>query len=170
MKKKRVIVGVAILLIAILTVGCHSFFTWVNEPMYPKIPEKSSPNKIVLTSQGCCFWTTDTTVSLLDGSGNTHILIAAETVYEYDIFECKNIPNITTPIRVVVDFTSHYAIEEDVSLIVGEFTGTNELLEKGLLLYFGDGTLLVRNGNDEKNFAAGCFGNEGDEAPWYQAG
>ena len=169
MKKKRIIaIGRVVSFIAILIVGVHSFLVWANEPMHPEIPENSSQNKIVLTSRGCCFWTTDTTVSLLDERGNRDTLIAAEMVYEYDIFECENIPNITTPIRVVIDFTSHYGIEEDVSLIVGEFANTNELSEKGLLLCFGDGTLLVRSGNHEKAFAAGSFGEEGDEAPWYQ--
>ena len=169
MKKKRaIIIGCCIFLVALFIVGFHSFLTWLNEPMHPEVPEKSSPGKIVLASRGCCFRASDTTVSLLDENGNRNILIVAENVYEYDIFECKNIPDITTPIQVSIDFTSDYLIQEDVSLLVGEFANTDELLEKGLLLYFGDGTLSVRNGNDEKKFAAGCFGDEGDEAPWCQ--
>ena len=88
MKKKRIIaIGCVVSFIAILIVGVHSFLVWANEPMHPEIPENSSQNKIVLTSRGCCFWTTDTTVSLLDERGNRDTLIAAEMVYEYDIFE-----------------------------------------------------------------------------------
>lgn len=136
--------------------------------MHPVVPEKSEHDKVILTSRGCCFWATDATVSLLDENGSRTELISEETVYEYDIFECDNIPDINAPVRVAIDFTSHYSIEEDVSLTVGEFTSTDELLKNGLLLYFGDGTLIVRNGNKEKLFCAGGFGDGESESPWYQ--
>jgi len=169
MKKKRLIVaGYIILSIALVYTGCYRLIIWLNEPMYPDIPEISSQGKVTLTSDGCCFWTSDTTVFLLDSDGNKSVLIEAESVYFHEIFESENIPDYTTPVQIGIDFTSHYAIEENVSLMVGEFTNTSELQKKGLLLYFGDGNLIVRNGNIEKKFAAGVFGDGGNEEPWFQ--
>ena len=170
--RKRIIIGVFIGILLFIIVYCIIGFLFINwldiEPLNPIVPKNSSPGKIILASRGCCFWATDVTVSLLDGNGNNTILISEETVYEYDIFECENIPAINAPIQVIIKFTSHYAIEEEVFLTVGEFSNTKELLEKGLLLCFGDGGLTVRNGNNEKNFYAGTFGSGGDESPWYQ--
>ena len=168
MKKKWLIIGSFLLFIAFSFISCGALLNWLDEPMNPTVPEKSSQGKVTLTSRGCCFWATNVTVSLLDKNEAKTVLISEETVYEYDIFDCDAIPDIQTPIRVMIDFTSHYSIEEDVSLIVGEFPNTDELLKDGLLLYFSDGGLIVRNGNKETSFWAGVFGNGGEESPWFQ--
>lgn len=159
-KTKYVKIGCLLFSIIAVCMVCRMLINWLAEPMYPEVPEKSVSNKVVLTSRGCCFWATNATISLQNESENKTILLSEEAVYEYDIFECTNIPKI-------IEFTSHYSIEEEVSLVVLEFSNTDELLQKGLLFYFGDGDLIVRHGNEEKRFRAGCFGGD-DNEPWYQ--
>jgi len=143
------------------------FIKWIDEPMYPEIPTESSPGKIILTSRGCCFWAEDVTVSFLDGYGNKAVIISEDTVYEFDIFECDDIPNFGTPIRVIMDFKSYYVVDETVSLSVGEFANTDEILKEGLLLRFGDGDLSVCNGNTKKLFQAAVFGAEDEQSGWF---
>jgi len=167
MNKKQIIWGVMILVIICLIIGCKFFFDWINEPLYPTLPEQSVRDKIILTSQGYCFWAEDMTIVLVDTSGNEYSMISTDIVYEYDIFECTNIPNIETLIQVIMNFRSHYAIEEDVSLLVAEYSNTDELLKNGLLLSFGDGDLMVRSGENDTYFYAGVFGDDGQESSWF---
>lgn len=166
--KKRAKIIFLLLFIIVSYGGYRLFINWLEEPVYPVVPNNSSKNKVILTSRGCCFYVTDATVLLIDESGSETVLISEDTVYEYDIYECNNIPEIDSPIQVIINFSSHYNIDDDVSLLVGEFSNTSELQKNGLLLRFGDGDLTVRNGNNEKFFRAGVFGDKGDKSPWYQ--
>lgn len=167
MLRKRVIIIVCVFsFLVVAYIACTSFIKWIDEPMFPVIPTKSSPEKIILSSRGCCFWATDVTVSLLDGYGNKTIIISEDDVYEYDIFECSDIPDIDTPIQVIMNFKSHYAVEETVTLSVGEFSNTKQIMKSGLLLCFGDGDLIVHAGADKKLFQAGVFGRT--DGGWFE--
>lgn len=167
MVKKRVRIMICVVsLPIILYSACSSFAKWINEPMYPQVPSTSSPGKIVLASKGCCFLVTDATVSLADEYGNETVVISQDTVCEFDIFESTDIPDISTPVRVTIDFTGHYDIEEDVSILVGEFSSTDEILKNGLLLRFGDGSLEVYTCNEKKVFKSAVFGS--GDAGWFQ--
>ena len=165
-KKWVVIIGIC-LVISSYMVACKIFVEGLDDPPHLKVPKESEQGKVVLTSLGCCFWATDAVVSLVDASGNKTDLISEKTVYEFDVFESDSIPQINAPIQIVIEFTSHYSIEENVSLTVGEFANTDELWESGLLLCFGDGTLNVRNGNKEIRFAGWSFSGE-EVSTWYE--
>lgn len=167
MEKKKIKVLVFVLIILSALAVCYVFWLGEDEWQLPKVPEKSSKGKIILASEGCCYWAEDVTVYILTEDGNKTVLISEKTVYEYDIFECKNIPKIETPIMIGIDFISYYPDPKPVSLIIGEFLSTAEMLEKGLLLCFGDGDLRVHNGNNEKFFRDGVFHGFGD-GEWYQ--
>ena len=168
-KKKIVVVGCIALFIIVIYVSCSLFIAWLDEPLFPDIPERSSRDKVIVTSNGCCFWATDLTVSLLDTEENRTVIISVERLFFRNTYESQYIPDIDIPIKVVIDFTSHYGIIEDVSLMAGEFANTNDLLKEGLLFYFGDGDLIIRNGNSEKFFRAGAF--RGDcYGGWFDAG
>ena len=167
MSKKRIIIGCLVFLFTIIVILLQLFFKWANEPMNPEVPEKSEKGKVILASRGCCYWAEDVTVYMLDENGNNTTLISAETVYEYDIFECTTIPKNNAPIKVGIDFLSFYPDAKPVSLIVGYFSSTDEMLKNGLLLRFGDGDLMVYNGNNKAFFRDGVF-HKGDSDEWYQ--
>ena len=163
--KKRTTVFIVVMLIA-LSIATIYHFTNIYLIDVERVPGKSQKGKVVLTSRGCCFFAKDVTVYLIDENGNKIVLIAEESVYELDIFECENIPKIESPVKIGIDFMSVYSDTKFVSLIVWEFFDTDEMLKKGLLLRFGDGDLRVRHGNSEKFFIDGVFGVNGSE--WYQ--
>lgn len=168
MTRKRIIIAACVFVFfVVFYTACMRFVKWIDEPMYPEIPTESSPGKIILTSRGCCFWAEDVTVSLLDGNGNKTVIISENTVYEFDIFECDDIPDVGTPIQVIMDFKSFYAIDETVSFSVGEFASTDEILKEGLLLRFGDGDLSVCYGKKKKLFQAAVFGTGDEQSGWF---
>lgn len=157
-----------IVLIVLFSFAClGALIHWINKPPHPVIPEKSAPNKVILTSRGCCFWAENVIVYILDKNGNKVILIEEEKIYEYDIYKCEDIPGIEVPVQIGIDFTAYYPDAKEISLTVGTFSSTKEMLMRGLLLCFGDGDLIVRNGDDEKYFRAGVFRGD-DNGPWYQ--
>lgn len=166
MTRKRVIILYVLTIFTVSYTACMAFVKWIDEPMYPAIPTESLSGKIILTSRGCCFWAEDVTVSILDEYGNNTVIISADAVYEYDIFEYDNIPDIHIPVQAIIDFKSFYALEEIVTLSVGEFTNTDELLKDGLLLCFGDGDLSVCYGNKKKFFQAAVFGGD-EKSAWF---
>lgn len=166
MKKTRT--GISIILIILFSLVCFKTLNnWLNEGTVPSIPQRSTKNKVVLASEGCCFWAENVIVYLLDNDGNKTMLIEEDRVNEYDIYECNDVMKIEAPVQIGMDFVGYYPDAEAASLIVGEFPNTSELLKHGLLLCFGDGDLTVRNGNDEKRFRDGSFGGD-DDGPWYQ--
>lgn len=155
-RKKMFIIICVFAFFAVSYTACTAFTKWIfrGEPTYPKVPTESTTGKVILASRGCCFWAEDVTVSLLDEYGNKTVIIYEDSVYEYDIFECDNLPYIDTPIQVIMDFKSFYDIEETISFSVGKFLNTDEILKNGLLLRFGDGDLIVRAGNIKKLFSS----------------
>ena len=170
MRKKRTVIIICILLfIILLFVGCHGFITWLDDSP-PEIPRNSSSNKIILASEGCCFLATDVTVAFLEECGNKTIVIFKEEVWWLDIFEYRrrDIPEIDAPINVLIDFTSHYGNVERVSLIVGDFSCSNDLLRRGLLLLFLDGELLICDGNNRTLFRHGAFNRDSYGDYWFQ--
>jgi len=167
MAKKSVIIIISTILAVILACfGFLAMIVWLDVDTPPKIPQNSEKGKVILTSRGCCFWAEDVTVYVLDEHGNKTVLISEKKVYEYDVFENKRIPKIDTPIKIGIDFIAQYSDTKSVSLILGEFLSTDEMLENGLLLKFDDATLRVRNGENEKFFSDGGFGGVGDG--WYK--
>lgn len=165
-RKWLAIIGICLFMV-LTVIACRAFVSRVNEPLNPVIPRSSSPDKVILTSEGCCFWVSDVKVSIFDEDDNEHVIIAEDLVYEYDIFECSDIPKTESPIRVVIEFVGHTTTEEAASLVVWQFSNTDELLKNGLLLCFGDATLHARSGKISKNFAAD-YSVDGEDIPWYQ--
>ena len=164
-KKQMAILSVSAV-VAVLLAGFVLYIWLFDDATPPKIPTKSSAGSVVLTSRGCCFWAEEVTVYILDDSGSKATLISAEAVYEFGVYRCRKIPSIDTPITVGIDFVSHYSDVKHVSLVVGEFQNTDEMLRNGLLLTFGDGDLTVISGEARQLYRDGVFGKDGDE--WYR--
>ena len=157
-----------VLLLGVIIVTSISCSAWLEDP-YPMrldVPQESSKGRITITNNGCCFEAGNVTVFLLDTEENRHDFFTVDRVYYRATFETDDVPYIETPIQVGVGFTSHYSIVEDVTLIVDDFANTEELLKEGLLIYFDEGFLLIRNGDNEKEFAAGTWHGGSVNSPW----
>ena len=102
----------------------------------PKLPVKSVPNKLTLTSNGCCFWVEDVNVSLRSGSGEYLTIAHKDTIYEENIFEYE-IPDFSgSPVELKVEFHVYYGDEVVFSFPVMEIEDIDALKTTGVLLYF----------------------------------
>ena len=136
MKKSTVI---AIVLFTIVALGIVAFLitVFLNDDMAPpKLPTTSVQNKLILTSNGCCFWVENVRVSLQDNNGNKIEISENEAIYKHDIFK-YDIPDFPSgPVKMIVEFRSFYSDECDFAFSVLELENISKLKETGVLLYF----------------------------------
>lgn len=121
-------------------------------------PTTSTSGLITLTSDACCFWLEDITVSLVDESGNTTTVLTREELNENQVLKYKIIANIDSQVQMTIKFTCHYAREDAVSQTIIEFSNTDILKQTGVLLSFQerDGAyLLVKAGEHELLYKQG---------------
>ena len=124
-------------IVLIIIVLGFNFINVISEDNAPvKLPTKSVPNKLLLTSNGCCFWVENVDVSLQSNSAEHVVISHNEGIYMDDIFKYP-IPDFSeSPVQLVVKFRSFYADECDFSMPVMEFENIYDLKKTGVLLYF----------------------------------
>jgi len=166
-KSKMIIIYIfIILLITTIFTTTIILFLAFYEPLAQKIPTNPYIGKITLTSDGCCFWAADVNVSLIVDDDYEIILINQPAVYQGDIFKSEKIPVFNESIKIKINFTSHYDIEEHVILIVHEYENTDFIMKNGILLTFGDGNLEFTDKFNKKLFCAAIFGDKNTDT-WF---
>jgi hypothetical protein len=136
--KKRVMNAIIMAIVTITIIGMCGFVFWsvANDGTTPPdLPIKSVRNRLLITSNGCCFWVEDVRVILQCGNYELEISYIQE-LGENDIFEYE-IPDFEdAPIELIVRFRSYYGYECGFDITVMEFENISSLKKAGLLLYF----------------------------------
>jgi len=122
------------LLLCLLLGGCRFFEDDTGMPN--KLPIQSMAYNVTLTSNGCCLWTEDITVSLVDALGNKTVIAEINSLNGYDIVR-RAIPSKIdfTPIRLEVALTLRYVDPYVFSFEVLEFSDITALRKTGVLVY-----------------------------------
>ena len=167
-KKLAIITVIVFLLIASIPIGCTILSNLYDNPQPPTLPDQSSPGRVTLTSSGCCYWVSDAVVKMVEPDGSSHTLISKDAVYEYDIFECVAIPEVESPIQIIIEFVGHQAEDDYVSLVAAEYSNSGELAKTGLLLEIGDAELFVYSGDEQRRFKSGAFDENSEDGIWFQ--
>ena len=130
---------IAIIAVVIVTIGVVCFFIVKGLDIgmvASKLPTKSTKNKLVLASNGCCFWVEDIKVSLRDNAGSEVEISNNDTLYENDIYKYKIPDFLNGSLELVVEFRVFYGEENSFSMSVMNLGNINDLKETGVLLYF----------------------------------
>lgn len=125
---------------------------------YAELPTTSTPGLITLTSDACCFWLENITVSLVDESGTSIAVFTRNELNENQVLKYKIHANIDSKVQMTIKFTCQYAGEYTVSQTIIEFSNTDILKQTGVLLSFQerDGAyLLVKAGDQELLYKQG---------------
>lgn len=162
MKKKLVFkISLILMIIIILFFGFfYALIMYDEYKMYAPLPSNSKEGKIIVTSDGCCFYIEDIIISLVSGTNKVNIMKIGE-LYERDIFSSNIRAKLSGKVKINIKFKYYYGDEGTATIPVMEFENIETLKKQGLLLTFeerDDMYLVVKSKNQEITYKM----NDGD--------
>jgi len=146
---------VLITIILALIIGAGSFFIWLlKEDVPPVLPNESKAGKITVTSDGCCLWVEELSVSIVSADGSKTVIAEVEKIIENDIFEFDLSKSVENATEILVSCKYNYGDYYEFSEKVLEISEYNSFLNDGLLVYIAelDGAYLLIKSGDKETF------------------
>lgn len=150
-KRKYIILSVSIIILIFICLFAWLIYEDDKQFAVPNLPASSKAGQLIVTSDGCCFYIKDITVSIVTDT-KTEKIVSIGELYEHDIYS-NNITNeLSGNIDVEIKFSFYYGDEGTVTIPVMEFENIEALKKQGLLLAFEerDGMYLVVKSKKDK--------------------
>ena len=153
MGNKRNFTIFSVSVIVLVFIGLLIWLVYENDKQFavPKLPASSKAGQLIVTSDGCCFYIEDITVSIVTDTKIEKVM-SIDELYEHDIYSSNIINELSGNIDVEIKFSFYYGDEGTVTIPVMEFENIEVLKKQGLLLAFEerDGMYLVVKSTKDK--------------------